>query len=104
MVPKPASHGPVASNPHRDLKCTLSLWSSTGRHLDLVTLVPTWASPVSGDSGPHLDFTWIWCLWSTPGPLLDLVTPFQHGRHVDLVTLVLSLASPDLVSLVHTLT
>ena len=23
MVPKPASHGPVASNPHRDLTCTL---------------------------------------------------------------------------------
>ena len=53
-----------------------------GLHVYLVTPVPTWASPGSGDSGPHLDITWIWGLWSTPGSDLHLVT------------LVLSLASP----------
>ena len=86
---RPVDHGPQAS-----LTCTFWLWSPlglhlylvtlilTGPHLDLVTLVPTWASPVSGDSGPHLDLSWTWCL------------SFQHGPHLDLVTLVLSLASP----------
>ena len=84
MVPKPASHGSLASDPHRGFTCTWELWSSPGSHLvletlsppglhldlvtqvptwtylDPLTLVPTWTSPGPGDSLSNMDLTWIW--------------------------------------------
>ena len=34
---------------------TRGLWSPPGPHLDLVNVVPIWASPSPGDFVPHLD-------------------------------------------------
>ena len=39
---------------HLHLTWTWSFWSAPEITLDLVTVVPTWASPRFGDSGPHL--------------------------------------------------
>ena len=60
MVPKPASHGPVASDPHRGLPGPHLYLVTQALHLDLVTLVPTWTSLGPGDSLSNMDLTWIW--------------------------------------------
>ena len=86
LIPTGASRVPGISGPNQGLIWTLRLWSPPGLHLILVTQVPTWTSPGSGDSGPNwtspgpgdslsnMDLTWIWCLWSSFSPLLDLVS------------------------------
>ena len=53
-----------------------------GPHLDLVTLVPSWTSPASGDSSLLVGLTWTWGVGLPPAP------------HLELLTLVLSRASP----------
>ena len=59
-----ASHVPRDSGPHQGLTGTWCVWLPPAPHLDLgfsstpettldlVTVVPTWASPGFGDSGP----------------------------------------------------
>ena len=63
----------------------------------MVTLVPTWTSPGSGDSGPQFGLTWTWCLSSPLGPNSELLNLAPYKLHADLVTLVPSYASirPD---------
>ena len=45
-----------------------------GPHLDLVTLVPSWTSPASGDSSLLVGLTWAWGVGLPPGPHTYLVT------------------------------
>ena len=45
-----------------------------GPHLDLVTLVPSWTSPASGDSSLLVGLTWTWGVGLPPGPHTYLVT------------------------------
>ena len=59
-----------------------------GVNLDLVTVVPTWASPGPGECGPT---------WASPGR----GDWFPQGPHLDLVTQPLIWASWDLVSQFH---
>ena len=70
--------------PHLDLVSVISTWASpipgdSGPHvglLDLVNLVLTWSSPGTGKSGHHLDITWTLCIWSPSRPHPVLVTLF----------------------------
>ena len=109
--PGPSEYAP--SGPHLDLVTVVPTWASSGNgstawpagwpHLDLVTLVPTWASSGHGSSA-----------WPAGWPQLDLVSgvptwvlpmPGDTGPHVgllDLVNLVLTSASPNLGTLVIT--
>ena len=57
--------------------------------LDLVNLVPIWASPSPGDFVPHLDLIAVHAFLAS----LELVTLILSARHPDLVTLVLTWAS-----------
>ena len=43
-------------------------------YLDLVILVPTWASPGRDENCHHRGLTWTWLLFSKPGPQIDLFT------------------------------
>ena len=54
--------------------------------MDLVNLVPIWASPIPGDFVPHLDLIAVDSFW----PHLELVTLNLTGPHPDPVTLVLT--------------
>ena len=38
----------------------MTLVPHVGLNLDLVTVVPTWVSPESGDSRSHMNHTWTW--------------------------------------------
>ena len=70
--------------PHLDLVSGVATWASpipgdSGPHvglLDLVNLVLIWSYPRPGDSGNHLVLTWSWCIWSPSGPHPVLVTLF----------------------------
>ena len=46
----------------------------TGTHLDLMSLIPTWASPGPGVSGTHLSTIGTWLHYSLTGTYLDLIT------------------------------
>ena len=54
--------------------------------MDLVNLIPIWASPSPGDFVPHLDLIAV----DSFGPHLERVTLIVTGTHPDLVTLVLT--------------
>ena len=54
--------------------------------MDLVNLVPIWASPSPREFVPHLDLIAVDSFW----PHLELVTLILTGSHPDLVTLVLT--------------
>ena len=64
-----------------------------GPHLDLVNLVPIWASPSPGDFVPHLDLIAEDSFLASPGT----GDSDPISRHPDLVTLVLTWASLVLV-------
>ena len=68
------------------LSQTQGLWSPPGPHLDLVNLVPIWASPRPGDFVPHLDLIAVDSFLAN----LELLTLMLTGPHPDLVTLVLT--------------
>ena len=82
--PGPSEYAP--SGPHLDLVTLVPTWASSGHgstawpagwpHLDLVTLVPTWASSGHGSTA-----------WPLGWPHLDLVTVVLPGHHRDVVTL-----------------
>ena len=55
MLPTCAASGPVDSAPYLGIIGTMILSYIPGPHLDLVNLVPIWASPSPGDFFPHLD-------------------------------------------------
>ena len=71
----------------------LVLFSTSGPHVYLVTLVLTWASSGPIDSGPYLGIIGTWILSYIPGPHLDMVTvvpPVPHlkevtGSHRDII-------------------
>ena len=77
--------------PHLDLVTLVPNWASWGPgstawpagwpHLYLVSWVATWASPIPGDSGPHVG-------------LLDLVNLVLTSSSPNLGTLVITWASP----------
>ena len=62
-----ASLGPGESGPYLVLSQTRGLWSRPGPHLDLVNLVPIWASPSPGDFVPHLDLIAVDSFLALPG-------------------------------------
>ena len=71
-----------------------SEYAPSGPHLDLVTLVPNWASSGHGSTAwpsgwPHLDLVTL----VIPGHYRDVVTLFPSGTDLIVVTLVLTLAS-----------
>ena len=76
-----ASLGRGESGPYLVLSQTRGLWSPPGPHLDLVNLVPIWASPSPGDFVP----TRTSLLWTISWPHLELVTLILSARHPDLV-------------------
>ena len=59
--------GPGESGPYLVLSQTQGLWSPPGPHLDLVNLVPIWASPSPGDFVPHLDLIAVDSFLASPG-------------------------------------
>ena len=61
------SLGPGESGPYLVLSQTRGLWSPPGPHLDLVNLVPIWASPSPGDFVPHLDLIAVDSFLASPG-------------------------------------
>ena len=71
------------------LSQTRGLWSPPGPHLDLVNLVPIWASPSPGAFVPHLDLIVVVSFLASPGT----GGSDASARHPDLVTLVLTWAS-----------
>ena len=60
LVPTRASQGPGECGGHLHLKWTWSFWSAHETTLDLVTVVPTWASPALGTPVS---------IWASPGPV-----------------------------------
>ena len=68
------------------LSQTRGLWSPPGPHLDLVNLVPIWASPSPVDFLPHLDLIAVDSFLAN----LELLTLMLTGPHPDLVILVLT--------------
>ena len=75
--PVPSEYAP--SGPHLDLVTLVHTWASSGYgstawppgwpHLDLVSVIATWASPMPCDSGPHvglLDLVNLVLTWSFP--------------------------------------
>ena len=83
------SPGPGDSGTPLGLNQIWGLWSLPGPHLELVNLVPFWASPRPGDFVPDLDLI----AWTLSCPHLELVTLILSVPHPDLVTLVLTWAS-----------
>ena len=77
---------PGEPGPYLVLSQTQGLCSTPGPHLDLVNVVPIWASPSPGDFVPHLDMISVDSLLAPPG----FVTLILFARHPDLVTLVLT--------------
>ena len=59
--------GPGESGPYLVLFQTRELWSPPGPHLDLVNLVPIWASPIPGDFVGHLDLIVVISFLASPG-------------------------------------
>ena len=59
--------GPGESGPYLVLSETRGLWSPPGPHLDLVNLVPIWASPSPGDFVPPLDLIAVDNFLAPPG-------------------------------------
>ena len=53
-----ASPGRGDSGPHLDITRTGLLWSPSGIHLELGTLVLNWTSTGPGESTPHLGLVW----------------------------------------------
>ena len=73
--------------------------SPTGPHLDLVILVPIWASPSPGDFVPHLDLIAVHSFLASPGTgdSDSICASPSHGDfvpHVDLIAVDSFLASP----------
>ena len=71
-----------------------SEYAPSGPHLDLVTLVPNWASSGDGSTAwpsgwPHLDLVTL----DLPGHHQDVVTLFPSGTDLIVEILVLTLAS-----------
>ena len=60
LIPTGSSRVPDNSGPHLHLIWTWSFWSAPESTLDLVTVVPTWASPVLGTPVS---------IWASPGPV-----------------------------------
>ena len=88
MARKMASPGPGECGCHLCLTRTWGHRPLVGL-LDLVNLVPIWASSSPGDFVPHLDLIAVDSFLASPGTgESDLIT-----RHPDLVTLVLTWAS-----------
>ena len=59
--------GPGDSGPYLVLSQNRGLWSPPGPHLDLVILVPIWASPSPGDFVPHLKLIAVDSYLASPG-------------------------------------
>ena len=82
----------VPSGPHLDLVTLVPTWASSGHgssawpavwpHLDLVSGFVTWASLMPSDTGPHVGLTWTWYLWSLTGHHRDIFP--LHGLQVGL--------------------
>ena len=62
-----ASLGPGESGPYLVLTRNWQVWSPPGSHLDLVNLVPIWASPSPCDFVPHLDLIVVDTFLASPG-------------------------------------
>ena len=84
-----ASLGPGESGHYLVLCQTRGVWSPPGPHLDLVNLVPIWASPSHGDFVHHLDLIAVDTYLASPGTGDSNLS----AHHPDLVTLVLTWAS-----------
>ena len=102
--PEPSEYAPFG--PHLDLVTLVPTWASSGHgstawpagwpDMDLVTLVPTWASSGHGSTHgllwPHLDPVTLVATWASSG---HGSSPWPAGwAHLDLVSGVVTLASP----------
>ena len=83
------SPGPWDSGTPLGLNQVRGLWSSTGPHLDVVTLVTTGDSPGLAYSVPHLNLIAVDTFLASPGTGDSNLS----AHHADLVTLVLTWAS-----------
>ena len=61
--------GPGESGPYLVLSQTQGLWSPPGPYLDLVNLVPIWASTSPGDFVPHVDLIAVDSFSASHGPV-----------------------------------
>ena len=62
-----ASLGPGESGPYLVLTRNWYVWSPPGYHLDLVNLIPIWASTSPRDFVPHLDLIAVDSFLASPG-------------------------------------
>ena len=81
---------PGESGPYLVLSQTQGLYSTPGPHLDLVNLVPTWATPSAGDFVPHLDLIAVDFFLASPGsgdsdPIWASPIPGDSGRHLGIL-------------------
>ena len=61
MACRLASPGPGKSGPYVGIIGNgSSAWPARWPHLDLVSEISTWASPIPGDTSPHVGLTWTW--------------------------------------------
>ena len=95
--------GPGESVTYLVFSQTRGLWSPPGPHLDLVNLVPIWASPSPGEFVPLVDLIAVDSFLASrgtgdSGPYLHVTRTrgfwYPSGLQLDLVTLVLNWASP----------
>ena len=90
-----ASFGPGDSGPYLGIIGHGSTtWPAGWPHLELVSGIVTWGSPIPGDSGPHvglLDLVILVLTWSSP----NLGSWSSPGPHLDKVNLVPIWASPS---------
>ena len=82
--------GPGESSPYLVLSQTRGLWSPPGPHLDLVNLVPTWASPSPGDFVPKMDLIAVDSFLASPGtgdsdPICVSPIPGDSGPHMGII-------------------
>ena len=82
--------GPGESVTYLVLSQTRGLWSPPGHHLDLVNLVPIWASPGPGDLVPHLDLIAVDSFLASLGtgdsdPMCASPRPGDSGPHLGII-------------------
>ena len=90
LVTPSASLGRGESGPYLVLSHTRGLWIPPGPHLDLVNLVPTWATPSPGDFVPPLDLIAVDFFLASPGtgdsdPIWASPRPGDSGPHLGIL-------------------
>ena len=82
--------GPGESGPYLVLSQSRGLWEPPGAHVDLVNLVPLWASRSPGDFVPHLGLIAVDSFLASPGtgdsdPICASPRSGDSGPHLGII-------------------